>query len=179
MTLNQKISNYLNNSHPRVLGRYRASEIGSIRSGWKLPENYFKPDPISEENYEIVLRGMAYEGMLNEILKGDCRCGDNQSKYEIKINDEIVLVCKPDYEWETAVWETKYPSKPLSDIPLKYKDQLECEYRATGKKVLLGVFGEPFNITLYEYKPSDKRWENIKKDIITFHEAVKKYGEQI
>lgn len=178
MTLKEKISTYLNNPRERVLGRYNSSEIYAIIANYKKPENHFKPDPIKEEHQEIVLRGMAIEAMLADILKDDCMCGENQGKYELKIDEEITIVVKPDFEWKTEVWETKYPREMVYEIPRKWKYQLECQYRATKKPVKLMVFGEPFNITEIPYTPSDETWEEIIKKIKNYHKRVKEYGKQ-
>ncbi len=180
MTLKEKISEYLNRPHDRVLGRYNSSELYSIIAGYKKPRTHFEPDPIKEEHQEIVLRGMAMEAMLADILKEDCMCGDNQSKYELKVNDEITIVVKPDFEWETEVWETKYPREMVYEIPRKWKYQLECQYRATNKPVSLMVFSEPFHLTRIDYIPSEETWKEIIKKLTLYHEQVKKhYGDKI
>lgn len=173
MNLQEAKSKYLNNPRERVLGRYNSSELYSIIGGYKKPENHFDPDPIKPEHLDIVLRGMAMEGQLALILKDLCKCGENQSKYELKVNDEIVIVVKPDFEWQSEVWETKYPKEMVYEIPRKWKYQLECQYRATHKPVKLMVFSEPFNLTEIQYVPSEDTWNEIVKKITSYHEKVK------
>lgn len=171
------LKKYLNrNQHERIKGRYYASEISAIRKGWKLPEDFFKPNEIND-NFDGILNGIMKEDFLAKIfneMEVPCKCGKEQSKYEIKV-DNIVIVCKPDFEFKDMVWETKAPItyRKFGEIKESYKDQLECEFRATNKQVLLGYFTEGKILpTLLPYKPSDRRWENIKKKIIEFDKAV-------
>ncbi|MDD5353291.1 MAG: hypothetical protein PHS93_09045 [Candidatus Omnitrophica bacterium] len=181
MTLQEAKSLYLNsNPRERTLGRYYSSELYSIIGNWKKPEDFFNPDPIKEEHLDIVLRGMMAEYQLAEILKPmGVKCGDNQSKYELKINDEIVVVVKPDFEWPSVIWETKYPREMIYSVPRKYRYQLECQYRATNKKVKLGVFSEPFNLMLINYESSDRVWEEIQRSLINYHKKVKELCQTI
>jgi hypothetical protein len=180
MKLIQATYNYLNHEKERKLGRYYSSEIYSIIARYKKPEDHFKPDPIKPEHQGLVLRGMMAEALLADILKDKCKCGDNQPKYELKIDDEITIVVKPDFEWENEVWETKYPKERTTEIPNKWKYQLECEYRATNKKVKLMVFSQPkelrtmpFNLKEIEYQPCEATWEEIIKKIKVYHNKVK------
>ena len=184
MTLQQKISSYLNSPRERKLGRYYSSELYSIIGGYKKPEDHFKPDPIKPEHQGVVLRGMMAEALLADILKDSCRCGDDQPKYELKIDDEITIVVKPDFEWKNEGWETKYPKVPVSEVPKKWRYQLECEYRATGKKIKLMVLSDPkeiktlpFDIKEIEYQPSEATWQEIIKKIKVYHNKVKKIYE--
>lgn len=178
MKTQELLKQYLNrNQRPRKKGRYYASEISAIRKGWKLPEDFYKPNEITD-NFDGILNGTMKEDFLAKILtemKVPCKCGKNQNKYEIKI-DDIVIVCKPDFEFKKVVWETKAPItyRNFGEIKESYKDQLECEFRATGKQVQLGYFieGQIFPILL-NYKPSDVRWKNIKKKLLDFHYGIK------
>lgn len=181
MTLNEKKLSFLNNDdglHKPKIGRYSASSLYSIIAGYKKPEDFFKPDPIKSEHIDIVLRGMMAEDMLTKILKdAGCRCGDDQSKYELKIDDEIVIVCKPDFEWKNEVWECKYPKEMVYEIPRKWKYQLECEAMATNKPVKLMVFSEPFNLTQIDYQQDDRVWEEIVKKIKSYHNKLKELNK--
>jgi len=189
MTLKEKKYRYLNRlDEPlkeRVLGRYNSSDLYSIIAGYKKPEDHFKEDTIKpSERYpdqvELVLRGMFIEDGYNKILKNDCKCGDNQSKYEYKINEDITIVVKPDFEWEKEVWEMKCPREMVYEIPRKWKYQLEMEYRATNKPVSLMVVGDMLNEVLIPYEPSDKTFEEIKNKIIKYDKKIresKKYGK--
>jgi len=183
MKSNKLLKEYLNrNQHQRKRGRYYASEINAIRKGWKLPGDFFKPNEITE-NFDGILNGTMKEDFLAKIfteMKIKCACGEKQTKYEIPVKaqepvDDIVIVCKPDFEFKNEVWETKAPItyRDFSKIKESYKDQLECEFRATGKQVKLGYFveGQIFPILL-PYKPSDVRWRNIKKKLKEFHQEV-------
>jgi len=184
MKSQELLGKYLNrNQHPRKKGRYYASEVSAIRKKWKLPEDFFKPNKITD-NFDGILNGTMKEDFLAMIftkMEIPCKCGKDQSKYEIPIKaqepiDDIVIVCKPDFEFSEVVWETKAPMtyRKFNEVKESYKDQLECEFRATGKQVKLGYFveGQIFPI-LVPYKPSDIRWKNIKKSILKFHNEIK------
>jgi len=175
MNSKELLKQYVNHSsHPRKKGRFYASEVTAIRKGWKLPEDFFRPNEITN-NFDGILNGIMKEDFLANILKDKCKCGKDQTKYEIKVNDEIVIVTKPDFEFTNVVWETKAPItyRDFSKIKEGYKDQLECEFRATNKKVFLGYFveGQIFPILL-EYKPSNVRWKNICKKLIEFNNQL-------
>ena len=178
MKSQELLKKYLNRyNKPRKKGRYFASEISQIRKGWKLPEDFFKPNKI-ESNFDGILNGTMKEDFLAKIFTKmgiKCACGKKQNKYEIPV-EHIVIVCKPDFEFKEIVWETKAPItyRKFGEIKESYKDQLECEFRATGKQVQLGYFveGQIFPILL-DYKPSDVRWRNICKKILEFDKAVK------
>jgi len=181
MKSQELLGKYINrNQHPRKKGRYYASEISAIRKKWKLPEDFFKPHKITD-NFDGILNGTMKEDFLAKIftkMEINCACGKKQNKYEIPIDcgeSGVVIVCKPDFEFMKEVWETKAPMtyRKFNEVKESYKDQLECEFRATGKQVKLGYFveGQIFPI-LVPYKPSDVRWKNICKKILEFHEAV-------
>lgn len=187
MTLNQKKYKYLNKidepTKERVFGRYNASEIGSIIKRYKSAINHFKPSYIENNKkfpnmVDTVLIGMFIEDGYNKMFEGECNCGEKQSKYEYKLNDEITIVVKPDFEWEDRVWEMKCPVKPVYSIPDKWKYQLEMEYRVTNKDVYLLVVmvgdGKLME-TLIPYTPSDKTFDEIKKELIRYHNLIKKY----
>ena len=173
------LKQYLNrNSKPRVIGRINASEVHYIRKGWKTPEQWIANEPI-EENIDGILNGMMKEDYLAMILNEmgvKCKCGENQPKYELKISDDVVIVCKPDFEFTEVVWETKAPIfyRDFDKVKDSYKDQLEIEHRATGKQIMLGYFkeGQVFPV-LIPYKPSDRRWKNIQEKILAFDKLVR------
>lgn len=190
MTLDEKKYRYLNRlDEPykkRILGRYNASELGSIIRKYKVAKHHFEPDYIQNSDrfpnqVDTVLTGMFIEDGYNKLFKKDCKCGENQSKYEYKINEEITIVVKPDFEWEKEVWEMKCPVEPVNEIPLKWKYQLEMEHRATGKDVYLFVVmvGNGKLIEkLIPYIPSEETFNEIKTNIIKYHELIKKYQKK-
>lgn len=190
MLLSEKKFNYLNRigepTKERVFGRYNSSELGSIIKKYKSAINHFKVDHIQNSErfpnqVDTVLTGMFIEDGYNKMFKNDCKCGDKQSKYEYKINDEITIVVKPDFEWEDRVWEMKCPVEPVYEIPKKWKYQLEMEYRATLKDVYLFVVmvgNGKLVETLIPYTPSDETFNEIKTNIIRYHELIKKYQKK-
>jgi hypothetical protein len=183
MTIKELMSEFLNYSpKERKIGRYNASEIYGIIKGYNKPKDFKSPHPIKPEYVEQVIRGMGAEDMMSRIfeerdIKG--KYGKNQSKYELDMGDGIVIVCKPDVEFEKEVWEFKYPKETPNYIPDKWKYQLECEYRATHKPVKLMVFTEPFGIIEFSYVPSEETWEEIKTNIKKYDEKIKKiFGKE-
>lgn len=180
MQLDNIFSDFVNHQgeeiHKRQLGRYWSTDVGSIKKGYLTAEKFFEPRTIDSNGVRMVLTGMAMEDMLTKIFharKVDCK---TQEKKIIKINDEIELVVKPDYIFPEFVIETKFPFSSFNptEIPDRYNYQLECEYQAfMPKRIYLGVFTIPFNLTMIEYIPSSKRWANIKKIITDFHNELK------
>lgn len=165
----------------RVLGRYYASELNTILKGYVKPENFFKPRRI-EENKKEVMYGMDKELCLANTfheLNINCLCGKEQAKYELKVDDEITIVTKPDFLFPEMTWETKAPINwnDFTRIKPSYVYQLECEYRATKRKTYLGYFSsEQYRRLpiLVEYLPSDETWNEIVKKIKLYHNKIKK-----
>jgi hypothetical protein len=176
MKLNNLLLKYVNQPKERTYGRYYASELYSIIKGYFKPEDFWKIREIDLEGAKNILRGEAYETKFREILefnKVAFKYGD-EIKYEIKINKDIVLVVKPDFEFENFVLETKYPVKHLEEIPEKWQYQCEAEFRATNKQVIVGIFYNIFDIKFLPYKPSEATWKKIKQSLIDFHSKVPK-----
>jgi hypothetical protein len=177
MKTNELLIKYINkDKHPRVLGRYWATDIYKIIIKQLTPENFFNPEPIA--NTEAI--GRMLDGMANEMLLKDIYDYCNVSyKYgknilrEMKIDDEITLVVKPDFEFPDWIAEMKNPVREREEIPDWYIYQLECEYRACNKPVKLGVFVHPFDVHYIDFVPDDKRWEKIVKTLKEFHAKLK------
>jgi len=171
---------YVNqDQHPRIAGRYFASELYQILKGKLTPKNFFEPKQIDITGARNIISGMAFEAQLKDIFEKTgvkFKYGD-EIKREIKITDDIVLVSKPDFEFEDWVLETKYPTHERQEIPPWYELQLESEYRATNKPVRLGIFSYPFDVTYIKYQPDDKRWELIKQTLIEFDKKLRQIKE--
>ncbi|MEM5871467.1 MAG: hypothetical protein QW051_01200 [Candidatus Aenigmatarchaeota archaeon] len=174
MNTNELILNYINSEKkPREVGRYWATDIYPILKGYLTPKNFFTYKEIDLKGASNILSGEAYETKWKEILEFNrvkFKYGE-EAKKEIVIGDKIILVVKPDFEFENWVLETKCPAKEtkfISEIPEKWIYQLECEHRATNKPVYLGIFSHPFSLTYYSYKPSLARWNLIQKTLIEF-----------
>jgi len=56
------------NPHPRILGRFWASEIFAIQKGYLKPEDFFKNDPIDLSGCRKISSGIAYEEYLSKIF---------------------------------------------------------------------------------------------------------------
>lgn len=176
MKIKELLNNYINHENPdhqRKAGRFWASDIWAIRKGYLTPRNFFKQKIVDELGIRRIIVGEAMEKKLQEILEFNKIKVECQKKYEVKINKDIVLVVKPDFEFSDFVIETKFPFSLISEIPDKWKDQLEAEHRATSKKVYLGILSSPFNLKLPKYTPSSKRWEEIKQLLIEFNKKLK------
>lgn len=163
--------------HTRKISRYWSSEISGIQKGYVTPKNFFEEKSKDINSCRMIITGSAMEDMLTKIFISQKIDFIPQEKKEVKINDEIVLVVKPDFVFPTMVIETKFPFSigESKTIPERYLYQLECTYRAyPDKKVYVGLFSIPFSLELIEYVPSQKRWKNIQNLIIAFHEELKK-----
>jgi hypothetical protein len=180
-TTKELLLKYVNqDQHPRIAGRYFASEIYQILKGKLTPKNFFEQKEIDIVGARNIISGIAFEAQLKDIFEKTgikFKYGD-EIKREIKITDDIVLVVKPDFEFDDWVLETKYPTRTRQEIPEWYQTQLECEYRATNKPVRLGIFSYPFDITYINYQPDDKRWELIKQTLIEFDKKLKLWNQQ-
>ncbi len=167
---------YVNQEHePRQIGRYWSSEIYQILKGKLTPKNFFKQKDIDITGARNIISGIAFEAQLKDIFEKTgvkFKYGD-EIKREVKITDDIILVVKPDFEFEDWVLETKYPTQIREGISPWYQFQLESEYRATNKPVKLGIFSYPFDVKYIPYQPDDKRWELIKQTLIEFDNKLK------
>ena len=176
MKIDDIILSYINkDKYNRKLGRYWATDIYSIKKGYTTPENFFKSNDIGIDGCKMILTGKANEEILTKLFKKMKVDFIPQDKKEIKINKEIILVVKPDFVFPDYIIETKYPFSmtKTKKIPERYYDQLEAEYRAYNKTVYLGLISSPFNVVLLEYTPSKRRWNNIQKLLIDFHDKLK------
>jgi len=175
MTIDDILVSYVNRDtgHKREIGRYWASDVHSIKEGYLTPENFLLKKAIDLSGARMILTGVAFENLWTEICKTTGVACSFQEKKELSINKDITLVVKPDYVYDNVIHETKYPfSIVREEIPDRYLDQLECEYRAFYKQVYLGVFSTPFNLKLLPYTPSKRRWTNITNTLIDFHNKV-------
>ena len=173
-------ADYLNNQekHERKIGRYWATDIYRLKKGYLTVDNFFERSKIDDIGAENICTGLAYEDFQEKVWKGKYLEYNPKTLIDI---DDFTLTIKPDFVFEKCVIETKAPVKQTWSIPDKWKDQLECEYRAYEKKVYLGVFGNNptrrISMHLFPYKPSDVRWKNIQKRLKVFNqELIKKYG---
>ncbi len=185
MDIDQVLFDFVNHTgeppRTRTIGRYWASDAGSLRKGYLTPESFFKSSPIEMGGVKMILTGIAFEDCLTKIFENRGVEVEPQAKNVMKLSDEVDLVVKPDYVFPDFLVETKFPFSPIvnSKIPSRYEYQLECEARAfPGKRVFLGVFSVPFNVYFIEYIPSSRRWKNIKRNILKFHEDVKGYAKE-
>ena len=175
MKVSKVISDYVNQSRPRVKGRYNSSEIYRIIKGYTTPKNFFDERKIDNKGVQLISRGVATEDYLTKVFKEmgvKCEC---QAKKVIEIAPGIVLVAKLDYLFKDRIIEVKHPSRTFTEIPPWYQYQCEAYYRAYNLPVYVWEVSEPFNITELPFTPSESRWEEAKKALINFHSKL--YGE--
>jgi len=164
--------------HERKIGFYYASELYAIIKGYLTPENFFKKKEINDTGIENIFWGEALEAYFGKCCEWHNIDAKPQERYELKVNDDIMITVKPDFVFPDYAIEWKCPVKPLNEIPDRYFPQLEAEYQAVKKPLYLGVFQRP--ITFFLYEPSEERWEQIKNEVIKFHNRLiklnNKYG---
>lgn len=180
MKINEIVKKWVNSGgekESRKLGRYWASDINSIIKGYLTPDNFFEKGEIDEDGAKMIVSGIASERMLTTIFQDMNVTCKPQEKKEIKINEEIILVVKPDYLFEDFILEAKHPFKLFDSIPDRYQYQLEAYYRGFYLPVYLGVFSHPFNVKLMTFVPSKPRWKKICNTLIDFHEQLKKINQ--
>ena len=173
MNIDDLIRKYVNKETERTFGRYNSSELYAILKGYTKPEDFFKARDIDYYGSKLISEGVAIEDYLSKVFKEtnvDC---EYQIKKEIKINDEIILVAKPDYIFKNFIIELKRPKEINEKVPEKWAYQLEAYYRGFYLPVLLWQVSYPLTIKQTEFTPSKQRWEKIKKMLVGFHEKVK------
>jgi len=161
--------------YQRKTGKYWCSELWAMKKGYLKPADLLKEKEINNAGLENIFWGEALESYLVALLGEkniDC---EYQKRYEIFIEEGITLTVKPDFEFKDYIIEFKCPVISVNGIPDKWKYQLEAEYQATKKTVILGVFQRP--IAFFEYKPSEETWDEIKKILKGFHSKVVKLNE--
>ncbi len=179
-TINELLKEYIvdGQTGEREIGRYWASDIYPIMKGYLTPEKFFSPQEPDLTGCKMMITGEAFEEKLEQVFRKLNVDFEYQLKKEIVINDEIVLVVRPDFVFPEFIIETKFPFRAVDDvIPERYVYQLECYYRAFYKKVFLGVLSIPFNVRLIEYTPSKWRWEKTKNALLQFHNRLKDYNK--
>ena len=172
MNKNELIKNFANrvfdDERTRTVGRYWASNIKSIIGGWLTPENFFEKRPMALQSCKNVITGNALERIYHELLEYNKIEHVWNGKYELKIEDFVVVV-KPDFIFKDRVEETKYI---VSGDYTSYEYQLECEHRATNLPVYYAILSSPFDIEHKIFTPSEERWEFIKKTLSDFHSKL-------
>jgi len=172
MKLNNIISEYVNRSRPRIEGRYYSSELYNIIKGKTTAKNFFNERKIDEKGVQLISRGIASEDYLTKVFREmDIKC-ESQAKKVIDIAEGITLVAKLDFLFRDRIIEVKHPSRTFTEIPPWYQYQCEAYYRAFNLPVYVWEISEPFNIIQLSYKPSEKRWQEIKKALINFHKKL-------
>jgi len=165
-------------THEREIGRYWATDCYKILKGYLTPENFFEKPEINERGVKMMLTGLANELMLEKVFGEMNLDFQSQVKKEIEIAEDIVLVSKVDFLFPSFAIETKFPFSFLTEIPYRYKLQLECEYRSFYVPIYLGILETPFNLRLIEYTPMKSRWRKIKNLLIEFDKKLReKYGK--
>jgi hypothetical protein len=176
-----EISNFYNKPRDKkkIIGRYYASEIGSILKGYITTTNYFDQKPVDKKGQANMFRGSAMEEQLGKILKEQGVEFETQTPLELRVED-FIISGKLDFNFKDYIVETKCPQDLTNGIPDKWKCQCECYFRATNKKVYLGIFDKTGDniIRFFPYEPSDALWEEIKTKMSDFHRRLKKrYGQ--
>jgi hypothetical protein len=179
MTISQLIKWYINldEHEPRKIGRYYASETYSIIKGYLKPQDFFTKRDVDDNGSKLISEGIATEDFLTKVFSKAKEKGvidvSFQDKHELKISDDITLVVKPDYNFSLSfLSELKRPREISYDIPEKWQYQLECEYRAFNKPVQLWQVYYPMSFYHLDYTPSNERWEEIKRALISFHNKL-------
>lgn len=164
----------------RVFGRYNSSELYYIVTGKLKPKDFLKTSPVDRFGASLIIAGIGAEDIWTKMLTDIGADFIPQDKKEIKINDEITLVAKPDFNFKSFLVEMKKPKDISPIIPEKWEYQLEAYYR--GFQLPIQLWQCCDDITkLYklEFVPSDERWEKVKRKLIEFHEEIKKlYGKE-
>jgi len=105
MKLNKMLLSFANREegHVKKKGVYWSSEIYAISKGYITPENYFEKKDIDLYGAENIILGCAIEEYFNKIFSHNKANCEYQSRKEIKISDDIVLVVKPDFNFKSCI----------------------------------------------------------------------------
>ena len=180
MTIQEAIKNYVNRERKdRVIGRYWASEIYKIKKGYMSPKDFFTKRIIEEEvSIGNICQGIAGENFIKCVLDENKVPYTSQSPIEITLENGIIVSGKADFQFNNGVFEVKAPTRPLEEIPERYKDQLEAYWQAFKLPVYLCELKfNPFNVSVWPYESEPGRWEQSIEHLAKFHKKVQKYGE--
>lgn len=183
--IQKKYREILSSEHKgREIGRYYASELGSILNNWKKPEDFFKEKDLDEVACGNIDMGEALEAHQKKMWEKVGLKFEHEPKKEIEFED-FVIVVKPDFVFKDYIIETKAPTKRTlaryfdkGEIPYWYKPQLEAEMRAFPReKIYLGAFRDlknnRFHLQLIEYRKDDELWEKVVKKLVKFDTKLK------
>jgi hypothetical protein len=175
MTLDKILSEYVNHSdREREVGKYYSSEVGSIIKGYLKPEDFFNKRKIDNKGVKNILSGRAFEAEFKRALDHSKIEYEHEPKKYIEF-EGISISVKPDFIIGDRIIECKFPVRmgTPEEYLERYEHQMECQYRAFGKDVYLGLFSHPFTIKTYKFEPCDKRFELIKEELLKFHNKIK------
>lgn len=175
MTLDEAIYQYANQTKKeREKGRYWASEIYKIKKGYLKPKDFYnKREPVEGYSLGNICQGIAGENFIGMVLNEVGVKHTPQASCEIEILPGITISGKADFRFDKGIFEVKAPTKPLEEIPERYKDQLEAYWQAFRLPVYLcEVKFYPFSVNVWPYEPDQGRWEETKEKIIEFHSKV-------
>ncbi|MEO0291482.1 MAG: hypothetical protein ABIM54_00940 [candidate division WOR-3 bacterium] len=158
------------NLHERTIGRYYASELYDYFTEKIKPEEFLNP-PLPDDDE---LRRMYWGTLVHEGIQ---KLFDYEElTYEIPIEDDIVLACKPDLilpDGTVIEIKTKENISLYDKIPVSWEYQCQAYMQALNKKEMkLYLFGWGLSRKLFIVKRDEKIWENIVKRLKFYHQKV-------
>lgn len=194
--LNEKILNSFQNKNHKKVGRYNSSDLYNIIKGDINVDNYFDDNAIDMRGVKNILRGVALENELRNILEKvgyKLKWNDDggQMKYELKVEDFVIVVC-PDFhilngkemghKIDEFCLETKCPNNIKDNIPPWYHYQLECQYQVLKIPIYLtqvNIFDNDWPLLCpLLYKNSPIRWKNLCEKLSQFNKELKNKYER-
>jgi hypothetical protein len=181
MKLKQIIKNYINNKEPheRKLGRYWASDLWAILNDKLLAEDFYHSPRLTLTACRNIIEGMMREDFLKVMLDSSKIDYEYQTKKVVVVNQDIQLVVVSDFEFQDRVLECKTPVKDVSGIKPYHLPQLEAQYRAFNKEIMIGYFRPRFMAKFYTYQPNNKLWKQIQLKLQEFHQKLSEYSTKI
>ncbi|MCD5384865.1 MAG: hypothetical protein LRZ94_00935 [Candidatus Pacebacteria bacterium] len=156
----------------RKLGRYHSSEIWGLLNNRVPVKKFFKPRVFTEQEMKIMYWGTIIHSGIAKLFNFE------EKKYEIKIDDEITIVCKIDLELGNDIFEFKTTEDidKYSTLPDWYNLQCQCYLKAKKlKEMKLYIIGWGFARKLFKVQFDENRWNNIVEGIKDYHEKIKKF----
>lgn len=156
--------------HERKVGRYYASEIGSIKNGWLTPKNFFAKPKFGLLSLQRMFTGKLFELGYKMLLEANEVEFEYEPKKEMDLGG-FTLVVKPDFIVKGVIHECKLCF--TSGAMERYQYQLEAEARAFALPVKMIKFSVPFGAEAVDFRPDDKRWQEIQVMLKDFDSKLK------
>lgn len=173
--LDEKLNKRFEEEHEKKIGRYNSSELWALFNNRIKPEDYLKPRVFDEESKKKMYWGTIVHEGIQKLF------GFEEKKYEIKVSDDITIVCKIDLELEDKIFEfkTRENIESFDNVPDWYNLQCQSYLQAKNlKECYLYLIGWGLTRKLFVVKRDERIWDYIKEEIKKYHNRVVKVNQE-